>query len=223
MFQARGLEDGTEWKAVEMLKELKIGSAIDAVENKITEKRAEVLSIFLNKKKTLREEFRRVALPELSHLYTAAFYLTKNDTEAKDLVQETYLHASRFFDKFQPGTNCRAWLLSILRNLFINRYRQRRQEPEIKDWEEINRLYESLVKQGERVEIGDKVEEALRGLPEEYRTAIVLVDIEELSYEEAAKVMECDIRTIRSRVSRGRRMLQVALSEYALEMGLIKE
>ncbi len=182
-----------------------------------------ILSLFLGKKKTLREEFKRVALPELSHLYTAAFYLTKDDTEAEDLVQETYLRAFRFFDKFQPGTNCRAWLLSILRNLFINRYRQKRQDPEIKDWEKIDQLYESLVEQGERVEMGDEVETALRELPEEYRTAIVLVDIEDLSYEEAAKVMECAIGTIRSRISRGRRLLQVALREYALEMGLIKE
>jgi len=182
-----------------------------------------LLSLFLGKKKTLREEFKRVALPELSHLYTAAFYLTKDDTEAEDLVQATYLRAFRFFDKFQPGTNCRAWLLSVLRNLFINRYRQKRQEPENIDWEKIDQLYESLVEQGERVEMGDEVEEALGGLPEEYRTAIVLVDIEDLSYEEAAKVMECAIGTIRSRISRGRRLLQVALREYALEMGLIKE
>ncbi len=182
-----------------------------------------ILSLSLRKKKTLREEFRRVALPELSHLYTAAFYLTKNDTEAKDLVQEAYLRAFRFFDKFQPGTNCRAWLLSILRNLFINRYRQKRQDSEIIDWEKIDPVYESLVEQGERLEIGDKVEEALRGLPEEYRTAIVLVDIEELSYEEAAKVMECAIGTIRARISRGRRLLQVVLRDYAMERGLIEE
>ncbi len=75
------------------------------------------MSLFLGKKKTLREEFKRVGLSELSHLYTAAFYLTKDKAEAEDLVQETYLRAFRFFHKFQPGTNCRAWLLSILRNL----------------------------------------------------------------------------------------------------------
>jgi len=139
------------------------------------------------------------------------------------LVQETYLRAFRFFDKFQPGTHCRAWLLSILRNIFINRYRQRRQEPEIIDWEKVDQLYESLVEQGERVEMGDEVETALRELPEEYRTAIVLVDIEDLSYEEATKVMECAIGTIRARISRGRRLLQVALRNYAMERGLIKE
>jgi RNA polymerase sigma-70 factor (ECF subfamily) len=185
--------------------------------------------------KAIKEEFERVALPQLSHIYTSAFYLTRDKTEAEDLVQETYLRAFRFFNKFQPGTNCRAWLLSILRNLFINRYQQKKREPESVDWEKIDQGYESIVEQGEKAErnnpegllisrlMDEEVERALRELPEEYRTAIVLVDIEELSYEEAAKVMECAIGTVRSRVSRGRRMLQVALRNYALERGLIKE
>ena len=190
------------------------------------------------RKEELREEFERVALPQLSHLYTSAFYLTKDRAEAEDLVQETYLRAFRFFDKFQPGTNCRAWLLSILRNLFINRYQQKKREAEKVDWEKIDQVYESIVEQGEKAVraerdnpetllisqlMDEEVEEALKKLPEEYRTAIVLVDIEELSYEEAAKVMDCAIGTVRSRVSRGRRMLQVALRGYALERGLIKE
>ncbi len=187
----------------------------------------------LNLKNELRAEFERVALPQLSHLYTSAFYLTKDKTEAEDLVQETYLRALRFFHKFQPGTNCRAWLLSILRNLFINRYQQKKREAETVDWEKIDQVYDSMVELGEKAErdnpeglliselMDEEVEKALRKLPEEYRTAIVLVDIEELSYEEAAKVMACAIGTIRSRVSRGRRMLQVALRDYALERGLI--
>ncbi len=190
------------------------------------------------RKKELRAEFEQVALPQLSHLYTSAFYLTKDRAEAEDLVQETYLRAFRFFSKFQPGTNCRAWLLSILRNLFINRYQQKKKEAERVDWEKIDQVYESMIEQGEKAEraerdnpetllisqlMDEEVEEALKKLPEEYRTAIVLVDIEELSYEEAAKVMDCAIGTIRSRVSRGRRMLQVALRDYALKRGLIKE
>ena len=187
------------------------------------------------RKKELRAEFERVALPQLSHLYTSAFYLAKDRAEAEDLVQETYLRAFRFFSKFQPGTNCRAWLLSILRNLFINRYQQKKREPQSVDWEKIDQVYEFMVEQGGKAErnnpegllisrlMDEEVERALRELSEEYRTAIVLVDIEELSYEEAAKVMECAIGTVRSRVSRGRRMLQVALRNYALERGLIKE
>ncbi len=185
-------------------------------------------------KEALRAEFERVALLHLSHLYTAACYLTKDKAEAEDLVQETYLRAFRFFDKFEPGTNCKAWLLSILRNLFINRYWKTKREPEMVDWEKIDQVYDSLVEQGEKAKEGNpeslffshlmdhEVEEALKGLPEEYRTAILLVDIEELSYEEAAKVMECAVGTIRSRISRGRRMLQVALRDYALKRGVIK-
>jgi len=195
-----------------------------------------LFSLFsLNRKKALRAEFERLAIPELSHLYRSAFYLTKDVSEAEDLVQETYLRAFRFINKFQPGTNCRAWLLSIQRDLFINRYRKNRQEPKRVDWEKIDQVYGPMVEHGEKAEEGSpeslffskpmdqEVEEALKELPEEYRTAIVLVDIEELSYEEAAKVMECPIGTVRSRVSRGRRLLQVALRDYALERGLIKE
>ncbi|MCZ6907504.1 MAG: sigma-70 family RNA polymerase sigma factor [Deltaproteobacteria bacterium] len=197
--------------------------------------RGRQLLFSLDRKKELKVEFKRVALPQLSHLYTSAFYLTKDKAEAEDLVQETYIRALRFFDKFKPGTNCRAWLLTILRNLFINRYRQKRQEPEKVDWERIEQVYESMVEQGEKAErdnpenhlisqlMDEEVERALRELPEEYRMAIVLVDIEELSYEETAKVMECAIGTVRSRISRGRRILQVALRNYALERGLIKE
>ncbi len=197
----------------------------------LSERRPSTFS--LERREALKAEFERVALPQLSHLYTSAFYLTKDKTEAEDLVQETYLRALRFFHKFQPGTNCRAWLLSIMRNLFINRYQQKKREAETVDWEEIDQVYESMVGQGEKAErdnpeallisqlMDEEVEKAMRELPEEYRTAIVLVDIEELSYEEAAKVMECAIGTIRSRVSRGRRLLQVALRDYALERGLI--
>jgi len=189
----------------------------------------------VDRKKELKAEFEQVTCPQLSHLYTSAFYLTKDKAEAEDLVQETYLRAFRFFNRFQPGTNSRAWLLSILRNLFINRYRQKKREPQTVDWEKIDKVYESMVEQGEKAEMGnpegllisqlmdEEVEKALRELPEEFRTAIVLVDIEDVSYEEAAKIMECPMGTVRSRVSRGRRMLQVTLRDYALERGLISQ
>ncbi len=187
-----------------------------------------------DRKEDLKAEFERVALPQLSHLYTSAVYLTKDKAEAEDLVQETYLRAFRFFDKFETGTNVRAWLLSILRNLFINRYRQKRREPKAVECEKLDAVYESMVEQGKNPGRGnpehnfvsqmmdDEVESALKGLPEEFRTAIVLVDIEELSYQETAQVMECPVGTVRSRVSRGRRMLQVALREYALQKGVVK-
>jgi len=189
----------------------------------------------LDRKKEIRAEFERVALAQLSYLYTSAFYLTKDRADAEDLVQETYLRAFRFFDKFQPGTNFRAWFLSILQNLFINCYRQKRREAPTVEWEKTDDVYESMVEQDENLGGGnpehhfvsqmmdDEVEKALRGLPEEFRTAIVLVDIEELTYEEAANVVECPLGTVRSRVSRGRRMLQVALKEYGQGRGWVRE
>ncbi len=188
-----------------------------------------------DRKENLKAEFERVALPQLSRLYTSAFYLTQDKAEAEDLVQETYLRAFRFFGKFETGTNVRAWLLSILRNLFINRYRQKKREPKVVECEMLDEAYASMVEQGENLGRGnpehhfvsqmmdDEVETALKGLPEEFRTAIVLVDIEELSYQETAQVMECPVGTVRSRVSRGRRMLQVALRDYALQRGLINQ
>lgn len=193
------------------------------------------MAFSLRGKKALKEEFERVAIPHLSHVYTSAFYLTKNEREAEDLVQETYLRAYRFFHRFEPGTNCRAWLLAIQRHLFINRYRRRKREPEFVNWEKIDQEYESMVMGQDQTEkynpenlfeaqhMGPDVESALAQLPEEFRTAIILVDIEELSYEEAANVMECPVGTVRSRLSRGRRILQVRLNDYALERGMKKK
>jgi RNA polymerase sigma-70 factor (ECF subfamily) len=189
----------------------------------------------VDRKKEIRAEFERVAFPQLSYLYTSAFYLTKDRADAEDLVQEIYLRAFRFFDKFQPGTNFRAWLLSILQNLFINRYRQKRREATTAQLKTIDEVYESMVEQDENMGgddpehhfvsqmMDDEVEMALRGLPEDFRTAIVLVDIEELTYEESANIMECPMGTVRSRVSRGRRMLQVALKEYDHGKGRVRE
>ena len=194
---------------------------------------AQKLRFPLDRKKTLKAEFEQVALPQLADLYNAALCLTKDKAEAEDLVQETYLRAFRFFDKFQPGTNCRAWLLSILRHLFINRYQQKRREPDTVTCEKINKAYESIVERGEEAEkdnperllfskiMDQEVKEAIEALPEEYRAAIVLVDIKELSYEQASKVMECRIGTLCSRVFRGHRMLRVALRNYALKRGYI--
>ena len=185
-----------------------------------------------HKEKTLKGEFERVALPHLSDLYKVAFYFTKNEAEAEDLVQETYLRAFRFFDKFKPGTNCKAWLLTILRNLFINRYRQKRWEPEMVDWERIDQTYDLMVDRAQNAGKNNpenlffsrltdhEVQQALKKLPEEFRLAMVLVDIEDLTYDEAGKVMGCPIGTVRSRVFRGRMILQVALRDCALEQAL---
>lgn len=193
-------------------------------------------TVFSDRRKcSLRDDFHQVALPLLDRVYRAALYLTKDKDQAEDLVQETYLRAFSSFNRFEPGTNCRAWLLSILRNLFINRYRQRQRAPESIDWEKVERGYETTIAGEEKSDrqdpetlvfsklTGDEINKALQELPEEFRTAIILVDIEELSYEEASQAMGCPVGTIRSRLSRGRRLLQVALRDYALERGLIKQ
>jgi len=188
-----------------------------------------------DQERKLREEFENVALPQLSRLYAAAFHFTRDEADAEDLVQETYLRAFSSFETFEPGTNCRAWLLRVMRNLFINRYRQKRREPGSVDWEKIDQTYEAMIAEEGKANsenpeklffaklMRDEIGKALQELPEEFRTAIVLVDIQELTYEETAKIIECPIGTVRSRLSRGRRLLQVALKDYALEQGLIEK
>jgi RNA polymerase sigma-70 factor, ECF subfamily len=176
--------------------------------------------------RALRQQFETAGLPHLNHLYRAAYYLTRNDAEAEDLVQDTFLKAYRSFHQFQPGTNCRAWLLTILRRLFLNGYDRKKRQPEMVDWDQCDRSYETLIVQGEQTGAASNPETlllsqvtdaqitvALKALPEEYRSAIVLVDVEELTYDEAAKVMQCPVGTVRSRVSRGRRLLQLALKD----------
>src|ERR687891_891243 len=106
---------------------------------------SKLFTAFLYGKNARKADFERAAIPHLSSLYTAALYLTKDEHEAEDLLQETYLRAYRFFHKFEPGTNCRAWLLSIQRHLFINRYRRRKKQPVFVDWEKVERNYESFV------------------------------------------------------------------------------
>lgn len=212
------------------------GSAISS--NKPTEPSGcsipqnKVLDMLFSDKRALAEEFERVAIPHLRYIYSAAFYLTRNEQEAEDLAQDTYVRAFRFFRKFAPGTNCRAWLLSIQRHLFINRYQKRKKQPELIDWAKIDQEYESLVLDEEQTDrynperllcvdaMAPEVEKALKSLPEEFRLAIVLVDIDELTYDEAAQVIGCPLGTVRSRLSRGRRLLQVALRDYAREKGL---
>ena len=162
-----------------------------------------LLTISMERKRALKAEFERVALPQRSYLYKVASYLTKKRARAEDLVQETYLRAFRFFDKFEPGTNCKAWLLCILRHLFVNRYRHRKNEPELVDCKDLDEMFECTVEQEEMMESGDpenlllsnlmdeEVEDALNRLPADYRRAVNLVDIDELSYQEAAEVMKC--------------------------------
>ncbi len=178
--------------------------------------------------------FSEWALPHMDYIYTASLYLARNRTEAEDLFQETYLRAYRFFHQFTPGTNCRAWLLTILHNVFRNRYRKRQKAGPMLDWDSLTHEYERKLAEEQEKEftnpeatffsqlLDSEVEEALKALPEEYRTTLLLVDVEELTYEEAAQALGCPIGTVRSRLSRARRMMQAALREYAREKGYLK-
>ncbi|HYK66125.1 MAG TPA: sigma-70 family RNA polymerase sigma factor [Patescibacteria group bacterium] len=180
-----------------------------------------------------RKRFEDEALPHLDALYTMALRLVRNADDAGDLLQETVLRAYRFFHQFESGTNCRAWMLTILFNNFRNGYRKSSREQPASSADEFERKVEaeslrldpaganpeSLVS-GQMME--GEVEAALTALPEEFREAILLVDVEELSYQEVSGVLNIPIGTVKSRVSRGRAMLRDALTAFAKERGIIR-
>jgi RNA polymerase sigma-70 factor, ECF subfamily len=172
-----------------------------------------------------RRLFEQEALPHLNALFTAALYLTRNEDEANDLCQEAMLRGYRFFHQFTVGTNCRAWLLTILRNIFRTRRSHPRPEQLMATEEEFERAVdsESLKAVGSSVNpeaiavernMGGHLQKALDALPEEFKVALILVDIEGLKYEEAAKILEVPIGTVRSRISRGRALMRDALEPF---------
>jgi len=174
------------------------------------------------RKKGVRAEVERLNLSELPWLYTCAHYLTRDSGMAEDLVKDTYQQAFRRFNTYGRGTNCRVWLLSILRKIFVHRYRNRVGESEKINWHKLlqdNKFEAISISQFNHQE----VESAVKVLPEESRLAIVLVDVEELSYQEAARVMGCSISRLRSRLSRGRRMLQAVLFNDIRPRGRVGE
>jgi RNA polymerase sigma-70 factor (ECF subfamily) len=176
----------------------------------------------------LRDRFEREALPLLPNLYSAALRLTRNPADAEDLVQETYLRAYRGFGSFRPGTNLRAWMYRILTNTFINAYRKRQREPRtvpdegIDEWYLYDRLAESSAESEVLERIPDEdVRAALDALPEGFRMAVLLADVEGFSYREIAEIMGIPIGTVMSRLHRGRRALEKALWEKARERGIV--
>ena len=192
----------------------------------------------LKLKKTQKKlsEFEQVALVHIDSVYNVALRLTRNTSDAEDLVQETYLKAFRFFNKFQAGTNCKAWLLKILTNLFNNKYRQRIKEPPQVSYDEIEEdfLYSRLLKEtlepNENPEqilfsqiVEDDVKKVMDSLPQEFKMVVILSFIEDCSYKEIAEIMDTNIGTVKSRLHRGRTMLQKALYEYAKKRGFVKE
>ncbi len=182
---------------------------------------------------TVLNEFERDALAQLPSLTSVALRLTRSSAEGEDLVQDTYVKAMRSRDQFEPGTNMRAWLLKILTNTFINRYRRGALERSIADnalSEPVSEGWMSAASMGAmrdpesaalRPMIEAEIQSAIDQLPEEFRLAVLLADVEELAYKEISEIMGCPIGTVMSRLHRGRRLLKDRLFEHARDMGIL--
>lgn len=181
-----------------------------------------------------RSEFERIVSPLLDSLYRTALRMTRNPEDAEDLVQDTCLKAYRHFDRFEEGSNLRAWLFKILTNLYINHYRKQSKEPATVDLAEAEDyfLFKEMIAAGEvsryrspesdlfdRV-LGGDVERAIGELPEEFRIVVVMAFLEGLSYEEISAVLGVPMGTVKSRLHRGRKMLQKTLHDHAVRAGL---
>jgi len=182
----------------------------------------------LHQKRDERREFEELALPHLDSLYGTALRLTHNEKDAEDLVQDTILRAFRFFHRFERGTNVKAWLFKILTNTFANKYRKRQRERTILDEVQTQAevadagLPDPEAALAARL-VSDQVKEALESVPEEFRLAVILADLEDFSYREIAEIVDCPIGTVMSRIYRGRRILQRKLLAYAREAGVVPE
>ncbi len=176
-------------------------------------------------------EFERETLPHMDILYNYAVRMTGSREDAADLVQETYLKAYRFWDKYEKGTNIRAWLFRILKNSYINRYRKEKREPSTVNYEDIQNFYHVIKDDStdsndlqEKIFDGlldDDVTMALESIPEDFRTVVILCDIEGMTYEEIAEFVDSPIGTVRSRLHRGRKMLREKLFEYGRKRGYV--
>ena len=181
----------------------------------------------------LRQRFERDVLPLLPSLYGAAMRLTRNPSDAEDLVQETYLRAFRGFAGFKEGTNLKAWLYRILTNSYINTYRKKQREPQIvegpddvDEWYLYDRLGGRSVEDSAETTVLDTipdqaVKHAVESLPERFRLPVLLADVEGFSYKEIAEIMDTPIGTVMSRLHRGRKALEKALWETAKERGFV--
>lgn len=182
-----------------------------------------------------RSEFERQALAHLDALYGAAYRLTRNARDAEDLVQDSLLRAYRFWDSFQQDSNCKAWLLRIVTNTFINEYQRKKRSREVLDAASAEQdATDGVLVQATAFDkqspaqallnnsVSDDVQRALDSLPDDFRTAVILCDMQGLSYKEIAEIMECPVGTVMSRLFRGRKLLAAALRDFAVTEGYVK-
>jgi RNA polymerase sigma-70 factor, ECF subfamily len=180
-------------------------------------------------------KFADLAMMHMGSLYTAALRMTRNPADAEDLVQETYLKAYRAFATFQEGTNLKAWLYKILTNTFINSYRSKKRRPEQTELDDVEDLYlyrrlggleAALAGRSAEEEVMEHftesdVKDAVESLPEQFRLAVLLADVEGFSYKEIAEILDIPIGTVMSRLHRGRKALQRALLDFGMQRGLV--
>jgi RNA polymerase sigma-70 factor, ECF subfamily len=188
-----------------------------------------------------KREFEELFLPLLDNLYSIALRMTRNEKDAEDLVQESYLKAFRFFHRFERGTNARAWILTILTNTFRTRYRKKKAEPNMVDFEAVENfcLADEMVKeitaadkseaQGAKVVtsilkeyVSDDIIKALESVPDQFRVAVLLSDVEGFSYQEISEILGISVGTVKSRIFRGRKILQKQLWDFAKQRGIVK-
>jgi RNA polymerase sigma-70 factor (ECF subfamily) len=180
------------------------------------------------------QEFEKVALIHIDELYATALRYTKSEKDAEDLVQETFLKAYTNFHRYEQGTNCRAWLFTILTNTFINRFRRKKKEREILNADDLRNVEQNFIDR-ERAEFYQNPEKgalfrtfstdlktALASLPEEFRTVVVLADLNDFSYKEIAHILDVPVGTVMSRLFRGRKLMRRNLVDVAYERGIIR-
>ena len=181
-----------------------------------------------------RAAFETEALPHMDALYRTALRMTKNANDAEDLVQETFVKAYRFWDRFESGSNCRAWLFKIMTNIFINDYRSKSRVPtpvnvdDIDDSYLYNHLTETQTENNPEQQflssvLDDDVKHAIETLPDDFRVVTILSFLEGFSYQEIADIVGLQLGTVKSRLHRGRKLLQKQLLDYAIRNGYIKD
>lgn len=193
----------------------------------------EGMASLTKQEKRKQEDFSEEIIPHLDALYNFGLRLTSDPNDAEDLVQDSVVKAYRFFDSYEKGTNAKAWLFRILKNSYINNYRKKSKKPQEVDYDEVASFYESI--RAERTEtsdmedkmfrelIDDDISNALDEIPEDFRTVVLLCDVEDFTYEEIANMLDVPIGTIRSRLHRGRNLLKAQLMDYASRKGYTQD